>query len=240
MEFGAHVAAWATIRDHFAQGTGDGLRAAAQLFLQRNECQAQVFAAVAVFESAPDVVRHVVVKDELRFAQCQVVHSGLALGKLDIDLGSPVANHDVVEQAAQGWRVFWVAGIALIDKMPAKGTYSAKLARRKDRDEAVEFHQVVLYGGCGEHEHIALAHAIDKLPGTRAAVLELMCFVDDQEVILAPQDCVAVVVKLGAMQAHNPATAFRFLHFFPLARRFHDPERLVELAFQLFAPLFRQ
>ncbi len=187
-QFGAGSVVVAAILDHLAQRAGHGLGAAAQLALQDHQRQAQIFVALAHAEAPADVVGDVGVEAPLVLAQGQVIDGGTPFGKVDIDLAAPVADHDVVEQAAQRRRVLGLAMVGLIQKVAAEAAHRAQLAGREDGDQAVQFHQVVLHRRGRQHEHIALADLVDELPGQRVAILELVGLVDDQQIVVARQD----------------------------------------------------
>ncbi len=101
---------------------------------------------------------------------------------------------------------------AAFQEVLAEAAHRAELARRQDRDQAVQLHQVVLDGRSGEHEHIALADLVDELPGERAAVFELVRFVHNEQVIVAGEDSVAVAFAFGAVQADDPTALVCRVH----------------------------
>ena len=77
------------------------------------------------------------------------------------------------------------------------------------RDQAVQLHEIVLYRRRRQHEHIAFANLVDELPRQRAAVLEFVGFVDDEQVVVASQDGFAMVLRLARsrLTSQRPSSA---------------------------------
>ena len=92
--------------------------------------QTQMFVAVGVLEAAADVVGDIGVELPFGFAQAKMIDGGAAFGEADVDLAAAVADHDVVEQAAQGGRVLGPALVGAFQEVMAEGAHRAKLARR--------------------------------------------------------------------------------------------------------------
>ena len=94
-----------------------------------------------------------------------MINGRLAFWESNIDLGTPVTDHYVVEQPAQRLGVFGLASIGLFQKMIAKAAHRAQLTRRQNRDQAVQLHQIILDGRRRQEQDIAFANLVDKLPG---------------------------------------------------------------------------
>ena len=228
------------ISHHLPQRRRHCLRAAAQLALQNHQREPQKFVAVNGPKAAADIVGHFGVKLPLRLTQRQVIDRRLPFGELNIDLAAPVADHHIAEQPAQGARVLGLTGIGLFEKVAPEGAHRTQLTGGQNGDQAVKLHQIILNGGGGEQEHIALTNLVDKLPGQRIAILELVRFVDHQQIKLATEDRIALVFEFGAVNADDPAPFLVARYLFPLCPRLHHRKRFVELAIEFLAPLFGQ
>ncbi len=197
-----------------------------------------MFGAVGVVKAPADILGHFAIERPLRLAQLQVIDCCLTPGKLHVDLAAPVADHHIVEQPPQRRGVARLTRIVAIKKVAAEGQHRAKLPRRQDRDQAVQLHQIVLHRRRRQHQHVTLAHLVDKLPGQCAAIFELVRLIHNQQIIVARQDRLPLVRQLGAIKAGDPAPLLCCLHRLPRRRLLHYGEGFVELVLQLLAPLF--
>ncbi len=150
-------------------------------------------------ELLTDVTLHAVVERPLVRGQLQVVDGGAAVGEADADVGAAVADHHLGEEGAQ---VAHVARLARVgpDELPAEGARGAQQPWLEDGDHVVQLAQVVVDRRGRQHQHVLLCHAGHELVDLRRAVLQLVGFVDDQEVVLQIVDDARVRLLLGCVQ----------------------------------------
>ena len=118
----------------------------------------------------------------LGFVRLEQNGLGAARRQLDAGVGARVANHHLAEQAAQFLRLARLARALRVNEARAELLRRRQLARLQQRDQVVEFFERVLDRRGGEQQQELARQGVDRLPGLRLAVAQVMRLVHDQHV----------------------------------------------------------
>jgi len=115
-----------------------------------------------------------------------------ATSEANVDRGPAVANHDLGNEPAQAIGIARHERVLLRDVLLLEAAEGVELPWPEQRDEVVEFNEVVLDGRGGEQEQVAAGERLDELPSDRVAVAQVVRLVDDDEVVALLGDGVGV------------------------------------------------
>ena len=101
---------------------------------------------------------------------------------MDAGVGARVANHHLAQQAAEFLRLARLARAFRVNEARAEFLRGRQLAGLQQRDQVVEFFERVLDGRGGEQEQELARQGVDRLPGLRLAIPQVMRLVHDQQV----------------------------------------------------------
>ena len=158
--------------------------------------------------------------------------------EVQIDEAARVANHHFTEQRAQSFAVAGIARVAARDELLLEVGLGLEMPRREQRQQVVQFDEVVLDGSRRQQKHEPALERVHHLPVQRRSILAVMGFIDDDQVPLLRGDQCRSFLRLGRRERHQDAIlaapVFGLVGFGGLRR---DREVQVELAVQFVLPL---
>ena len=121
-------------------------------------------------------------KRAFRLVRLEQHRLGPARRQVDAGVGASVANHHLAQQPAQLLRLARLVRLVLVHEPGAEFLGGRQLAGLQQRDQVVEFFERILDWRGGQQQQELARQDVDRLPGLRGAVAQVVRFVHDEHV----------------------------------------------------------